>query len=170
MEPKKGKGSPPEQSEIGDWLEKLELGQYRVAFTENDIDFAVLPHLTDTDLKELGLTSLGHRKRLLAAIADRSATGPRPAAPETPHKPYGERRQVAILFADLSGFTALSRSLDAEQVHELVDGFASLVDGIIDGYGGSVDKHIGDAVMALFGAPRAHDDDCLLYTSPSPRD
>ena len=138
----------------------LGLGQYRRVFAENDIDFAVLPHLTDIDLKELGLTSLGHRKRLLAAINERSPSGPR-AAPETPLKPYGERRQVAILFADLSGFTALSRSLDAEQVHELVDGFTSLVDGIIDGYGGSVDKHIGDAVMALFGAPRAHDDDPL---------
>ena len=160
MEPKEGKGAPAGQPEIGDWLDKLGLGQYRRAFAENDIDFAVLPHLTDTDLKELGLSSLGHRKRLLAAINQRSASGPSPA-PETPLKPYGERRQVAILFADLSGFTALSRSLDAEQVHELVDGFASLVDGIIDGYGGSVDKHIGDAVMALFGTPRAHDDDPL---------
>jgi class 3 adenylate cyclase/tetratricopeptide (TPR) repeat protein len=160
LEPKEGKGAPAGQPEIGDWLDKLGLGQYRRAFAENDIDFAVLPHLTDTDLKELGLSSLGHRKRLLAAINQRSASGPSPA-PETPLKPYGERRQVAILFADLSGFTALSRSLDAEQVHELVDGFASLVDGIIDGYGGSVDKHIGDAVMALFGTPRAHDDDPL---------
>ena len=153
MEPKEGKGAPAGQPEIGDWLDKLGLGQYRRAFAENDIDFAVLPQLTDTDLKELGLGSLGHRKRLLAAINERSASGPR--------QPYGERRQVAILFADLSGFTALSRSLDAEQVHELVDGFASLVDGIIDGYGGSVDKHIGDAVMALFGTPRAHGDDPL---------
>jgi len=160
LEPKEGKGAPAEQSEISDWLDKLGLGQYRLAFAENDIDFAVLPHLTDTDLKELGLSSLGHRKRLLAAIIERSASGSRPAAEPAP-KPYGERRQVAILFADLSGFTALSRSLDAEQVHEVVDGFTSLVDGIIDGYGGSVDKHIGDAVMALFGAPRAHDDDPL---------
>jgi class 3 adenylate cyclase/tetratricopeptide (TPR) repeat protein len=161
LEPKEGKGAPAEQSEIGDWLDKLGLGQYRAAFAENDIDFAVLPHLTDTDLKELRLNSLGHRKRLLAAIVERSASGPRLASAETPHKPYGERRQVAILFADLSGFTALSRSLDAEQVHEVVDGFTSLVDGIIDGYGGSVDKHIGDAVMALFGAPQAHEDDPL---------
>lgn len=72
--------------------------------------------------------------------------------------PQGERRQVAILFADLSGFTALSHSLDAEQVHELVSRFTSLVDRIIADYGGSVDKHIGDAV---FGAPRAHDDNAL---------
>jgi class 3 adenylate cyclase/tetratricopeptide (TPR) repeat protein len=161
LEPEEGKGASPKQSEIGDWLDKLGLGQYRAAFAENDIDFAVLAHLTDGDLKELGLSSLGHRKRLLAAIVERSSDGPHPAIAETPHALYGERRQVAILFADLSGFTALSRSLDAEQVHELVDGFTSLVDGIIDGYGGSVDKHIGDAVMALFGAPRAHDDDPL---------
>jgi class 3 adenylate cyclase len=161
LEPEEGKGASPKQSETGDWLDKLGLGQYRAAFAENDIDFAILPHLTDGDLKELGLRSLGHRKRLLAAIVERSSDGPHSAIAETPHALYGERRQVAILFADLSGFTALSRSLDAEQVHELVDGFTSLVDGIIDGYGGSVDKHIGDAVMALFGAPRAHDDDPL---------
>jgi hypothetical protein len=110
LEPKEGKGAPAGQSEIGDWLDKLELGQYRRTFAENDIDFAVLPHLTDTDLKELGLGSLGHRKRLLAAINERSASGPRPA-PETPLKPYGERRQVAILFADLSGWRRQSNGL-----------------------------------------------------------
>jgi class 3 adenylate cyclase len=73
--------------------------------------------------------------------------------------PTGERRQVTVLFADLCGFTAMSQSLDPEEVHELVGRYTALVDGIVVGYGGTVDKHIGDAVMALFGAPRAHDDD-----------
>jgi class 3 adenylate cyclase/tetratricopeptide (TPR) repeat protein len=71
----------------------------------------------------------------------------------------GERRQVTILFADLCGFTTISRTLDPEEVRELVGRYTALVDGIVVGYGGTVDKHIGDAVMALFGAPRAHDDD-----------
>jgi class 3 adenylate cyclase/tetratricopeptide (TPR) repeat protein len=141
------------------WLEGLGLGRYASAFAENDIDFAVLSDLTDADLKELGIGSLGHRKRLLAALAERGA--PRLATTEPAPAPEGERRQVAILFADLSGFTALSRSLDAEQVRELVERFTALVDGVIVGYGGTVDKHIGDAVMALFGAPKAHDDDPL---------
>ena len=147
-------------SKIGDWLEGLGLGQYASAFAANDIDFAVLLDLSDGDLRELGVGSLGHRKRLLAAIAARGAV-PARASVEAVATPAGERRQVTILFADLSGFTALSRSLDAEQVHELVARFTSLVDGVIVGYGGSIDKHIGDAVMALFGAPRAHDDDPL---------
>ena len=73
----------------------------------------------------------------------------------------GERRQVAILFADLCGFTALSTRLDAEDLRRLVEGFYSRADAIIAQYGGTVDKHIGDAVMALFGAPIAHGDDAL---------
>jgi len=73
----------------------------------------------------------------------------------------GERRQVAILFADLCGFTALSAQLDAEDLRRLVEGFYACADAIVVQYGGSVDKHIGDAVMALFGAPIAHGDDAL---------
>jgi class 3 adenylate cyclase/tetratricopeptide (TPR) repeat protein len=152
-------GTIGDRSNLSEWLEGLGLGRYSSAFSENDIDFSLLPDLTDADLRELGVNSLGHRKRLLAAIAE---LGARPLrAVQVTRLPQGERRQVAILFADLSGFTALSHSLDAEQVHELVSRFTSLVDRIIADYGGSVDKHIGDAVMALFGAPRAHDDDAL---------
>ena len=163
MKPAEGNGERSNQpggapSGIADWLEEFGLGRYASAFAENDIDFSVLPDLSDADLRELGIGSLGHRKRLLAAIEARRAAPLRRAA-EPVDAPQGERRQATILFADLSGFTALSRSLDAEQVHELVARFTSMVDGVIVGYGGSIDKHIGDAVMALFGAPRAHDDD-----------
>jgi class 3 adenylate cyclase len=65
------------------------------------------------------------------------------------------------LFADLCGFTALAQSLDPEEVRELVARYTALLDGIVVSYGATVDKHIGDAVMALFGAPKAHDDDPL---------
>jgi len=141
-------GAPPE---IASWLEKLGLERYASAFIENDIDFTVLRDLSDADLRELGVGSLGHRKRLLAAIEARGRAPPQTTV-ERVAAPQGERRQVTILFADLSGFTALSRSLDAEQVHEVVARFTSRVDGVIVGYDGSIDKHIGDAVMALFGA------------------
>lgn len=141
---------------VEQWLRKLGLVQYAQALAENDIDFDVLRELTDGDLKELGVTSLGHRKRLLAAIGEL-----RSASPPTADRTAGERRQVTILFADLCGFTTLSRSLDPEEVRELVARFTAQVDGVVVGYGGTIDKHIGDAVMALFGAPRAHDDDCL---------
>jgi class 3 adenylate cyclase/tetratricopeptide (TPR) repeat protein len=90
-----------------------------------------------------------------AAASAKPAVSPEPAAPDD------ERRQVAILFADLSGFTALSSKLDAEDLRRLVQAFYAKVEGVIAHYGGTVDKHIGDAVMALFGAPIAHGDDAL---------
>ena len=51
--------------EIADWLQKLGLGQYAQRFAENDISFGILLHLTDQDLKELGVASLGHRRQLV---------------------------------------------------------------------------------------------------------
>ena len=145
--------------DLAQWLAELGLGQYVATFAENDIDFDVLAQLTDADLKELGVSSLGNRKRLLAAIAARVSASAVPVSHGEILK--GERRQVTILFADLCGFTALSQTLDPEEVRELVARYAALIDGIVVGYGGTIDKHIGDAVMALFGAPKAHDDDPL---------
>ncbi|MBT3628889.1 MAG: DUF2791 family P-loop domain-containing protein [Rhodospirillaceae bacterium] len=91
-----------------------------------------------------------------------AAAPPAPAAPveSVPEKtPSGERRQVTILFIDLSGYTRLSNELDAEQVHALLERFFGKVDSEIKNFGGAVDKHIGDAVMGVFGAPVAHDND-----------
>ncbi|MGF6775317.1 adenylate/guanylate cyclase domain-containing protein [Paraburkholderia sp. GAS334] len=154
--------------DIGQWLDALGLGQYASAFAGNDIDLSMLPQLTDADLKELGVLSLGHRKRMLAAIAGNGAATAAapvaqsaPSAPPASVAPSGERRQVTILFADLCGFTALSQTLDPEELRELTGRYTALVDGIVLGYGGTIDKHIGDAVMAIFGAPRAHDTDPL---------
>ena len=105
--------------DLAEWLKGLGLDRYSAVFAENDIDFDLLGQLTDDDLKDLGVTSFGNRKRLLAAIAERNAKPLSPAAiPQT-----GERRQVTILFADLCGFTALSQSLDPEEVHELVSNY-----------------------------------------------
>ncbi|SAK66016.1 adenylate/guanylate cyclase [Caballeronia temeraria] len=142
--------------DIAQWLSGLALGQYARTFADNDIDAAMLPALTDADLKELGVQSLGHRKRLLAAIGALAA-----ATPADEPAPPDDRRQVTVLFADLCGYTALSQTVDAEELRELVGCFTGIVDGIVLAYGGTVDKHIGDAVMALFGAPRAHETDSL---------
>ena len=81
------------------------------------------------------------------------------ATPEHAAEPIMERRQVTILFADLSGFTCLTESLSQEELHRVMLRFFTEVDSILMSYGGVVDKHIGDAVMALFGAPVAHDND-----------
>ncbi len=142
------------------WLSGLGLGQYARAFAENDIDASTLPELTSDDLKELGVASVGHRRKLLNAIASLAEpAAPGPAETRSVPDLTGERRQVTVLFADLCGFTRLSGELDAEELHDLLGRYFQTVDAIIEGYDGTIDKHIGDAVMALFGAPVAHGDD-----------
>ena len=154
------------EADIGRWLEGLGLGQYEASFRANAIDAATLPHLTADDLKELGVTAVGHRRRLLDAlaglVAPQSAASPKePAEPKPPAGlgPPGEWRQVAVLFADLCGYTALSRELDAEAIHALLGRFFACADSLVEAHGGRVDKHIGDCVMAVFGAPVAHGND-----------
>ena len=73
--------------------------------------------------------------------------------------PGGERRQVTILFADITGYTRLSSELDPEELHALLERYFDTVDGLIRDFGGTVDKHIGDAVMGVFGAPVSHGND-----------
>jgi len=70
-----------------------------------------------------------------------------------------ERRLATVVFADLSGFTAMSEHADPEDVRALVDRCVVLLSEIVDRYGGNVDKIIGDAVLAVWGAPHAYEDD-----------
>ena len=121
-----------------------------------------LPHLTENDLKELGLP-IGPRRKVIAAIAAlREETSP-PQRPQTAARAVdaqAERRQVTVLFADLVGYTRLSRMLDAEQIHSLLERFFTCVDRIIEEHGGRVDKHIGDCGDGgVWGAPVAHGND-----------
>src|SRR5262245_22589206 len=100
--------------QIADWLGKLGLSEYAERFAENDIDFTILSDLTDQDLEKIGIASLGHRRKLLRAIAnletiEKSAPAvavPAPAAPLP--LDIAERRQVTVMFSDLVGSTALS--------------------------------------------------------------
>jgi len=145
--------------EVRAWLGELGLEQYADSFIANGVDTDLLPELTNDDLKDLGVARLADRKCLLKAIAALSEEGgtAQPAAAGPPSE--GERRQVTVLFADLTGFTQLSSELGAEETHELLNRYFETVDRIVEGYGGSIDKHIGDNVMAVFGAPLAHDND-----------
>src|SRR6202030_2646503 len=102
--------------DLGEWLKGLGLGQYAQRFTENDIDFALLTKLTDADLKELGVASLGHRKKLLEAIADRNPAAPSPTPAQPKVQDAAERRQVTVMFSDLVGSTALSARMDPEDL------------------------------------------------------
>src|SRR5499427_1810229 len=155
--------------DITRWLGALGLQEYEHAFRESDIDTAVLPELTSDDLIALGVTSIGHRRKLLAAIAAlRPATQ---SAVETtaagstslahPHTPVAdaERRQVTLMFCDLVGSTALSSQLDPEDLREVIAAYHSCVAQTIGRYDGVVAKYMGDGVLAYFGYPQAHEDD-----------
>ena len=97
--------------------------------------------------------------RSVAALGGGAPGNAVPAPKGEANLPKGERRQVTVLFADLSNFTGLSESLDMEETHALLNRYFSAVDGLVENYGGSIDKHIGDGVMAVFGAPIAHSND-----------
>lgn len=144
-----------------DWLEANGLAQFSSLFDENEIDLDAARDLTEDDLRELGI-AMGPRKKLLRAIAnlnsDEAAIPPEPAEAQTA-SPAGERRQVTILFADISGYTRLSGEMDAEETHAMLSAYFTAADGIVESFGGTVDKHIGDSVMAVFGAPVAYGND-----------
>ena len=153
--------------DLSAWLRSLGLEQYEQAFRDNAVEPDVLPRLTAADLEELGVSLVGHRRKLLDAIAWlRAAEAPAfqdqqnaPAAPPAPADPVGERRQVTVLFADLAGFMAWGQQLDAEELHALIEQFFGCTDRVILEHGGHIDKHIGDCVMGVFGAPVAHGND-----------
>src|SRR6185312_9888021 len=145
--------------QVADWLEKLGLGQYAQRFAENDIDFAVLAKLNDADLKELGVTSLGHRKRLSEAIAERAAAAPSPTPVEPKAPDVAERRQVTVMFSDLVGSTALSARMDPEDLREVISSYQKCVAEVVQRFAGFVAKYMGDGVLVYFGYPQAHEDD-----------
>src|SRR5215472_417698 len=144
--------------DIEAWLRGLELEQYAPAFRDNDIDGAVLRSLTAGDLREIGITSVGHRRRLLDAIkalpADTEAVSASPRS-ET----AAERRQLTVMFCDLVGSTALASRLDPEDLREVIGAYHKCVAETIGRFDGFVAKYMGDGVLAYFGYPSAHEDD-----------
>ena len=145
-------------------LRSLSLEQYEQVFRDHSIDAEILPKLTAEDLNDMGIAIVGHRRRLLEAFSALCAVAPAAAVPPAlatgaVAQPEGDRRPVTVLFADLADYTMMSRSLDPETVHALLDGFFECVDRIVEDHGGHVDKHIGDCVMGVFGAPVAHTND-----------
>jgi class 3 adenylate cyclase len=151
------------------WLRSLGLGKYEAAFRENDIDETVLPGLTEEHLKQLGVTSLGHRVKLLDAIAAlrNDASGKTQyvdattasSAPSAPPEDHAERRQVTVMFSDLVGSTALSARMDPEDLREVISAYQKCVAETVQRFGGFVAKYMGDGVLVYFGYPQAHEDD-----------
>jgi class 3 adenylate cyclase/predicted ATPase len=147
--------------QIVDWLEELGMSEYAERFAANDIDISVLRHLTDQDLKELGL-SLGHRRKMLAAIgalAAPAAANREPRTAEGKIQAGAERRQVTVMFSDLVGSTALSGRMDPEDLREVISAYQHSVGETVRRFGGFVANYMGDGVLAYFGYPQAHEDD-----------
>jgi class 3 adenylate cyclase/tetratricopeptide (TPR) repeat protein len=152
--------------DVARWLENLGLARYARTFVDNDIDFEVLPHLSEQDLEKLGI-SLGHRKKLLRAIAALSAkAGSLRAAPMAEEMqsalrrhPEAERRQLTVMFVDLVGSTALSASLDPEDMGQVIQTYQECCAEVLKRWDGHIGKYQGDGVVAYFGYPKAHEDD-----------
>ena len=154
--------------EVGDWLERLGLSGYAAAFAENDIEFDLLPELTDADLEKLGVASLGHRKRLLKAISalpsaavPLASTPPANAASEVPRpvSSDAERRQLTVMFCDLVGSVALSEQLDPEDLREIIHVYQRCCTGVSERFRSFIARYMGDGLLIYFGYPQAHEDD-----------
>jgi class 3 adenylate cyclase len=168
--------------QVSDWLEKLGMSEYARRFADNDIDFTILGDLTDQDLEKIGVASLGHRRKLLRAIAALNAGRAAPAgpsanraaamtlaavpiagaaapSPSTAPNVTGERRYLTVMFCDLVGSTGISAQLDAEEWRDLVGSYLDAASAAVAEMGGHVAKKLGDGLLALFGYPLAHEND-----------
>jgi class 3 adenylate cyclase/predicted ATPase len=152
--------------DIAAWLRKLGLERYEEAFRGNEIDAEILPKLTADDLKEIGVTTVGHRRKLLEAITalaepasapQAKLSAPAEIAPRT--RSAAERRQLTVMFCDLVGSTELSARLDPEDMGALIRTYQESCAEGVKQWEGHVAKYMGDGVLAYFGYPRAHEDD-----------
>jgi class 3 adenylate cyclase len=160
--------------DIDGWLRGIGLAQYAAMFRANDIDIKLLGRLTNDDLKDIGVVSFGHRKKLLDAIAELHSA-PAAASAATPVMPApisaavvpppiskavesaAERRHLTVMLCDLVGSTAISAQLDAEEWRDLVRAYLDAASAAVVEMGGHVAKKLGDGLMALFGYPHAQE-------------
>src|SRR5262249_4478767 len=145
--------------DVASWLRSLGLEKYEAVFRENEIGAEVLSELTEPDLEKLGVP-LGHRKRLLKAIATLGAEQMLAARSPSPvHPDMAERRQVTVMFSDLVGSTALSARMDPEDLREVISAYQKCVAETVQRFGGFVAKYMGDGGLVSFGYPRAQEDE-----------
>jgi class 3 adenylate cyclase/tetratricopeptide (TPR) repeat protein len=158
--------------DITAWLRGLGLDQYAQAFRDNGIEPRVLPDLTADDLKDIGITMVGHRRILLKAVSALREPTPQagasgdhwpamriPGQKTEPAPAEAERRQLTVLFCDLVGSTALSARLDPEDLRAVIGAYHRCCTGVIERAGGFVAKYMGDGLLAYFGYPRADEHD-----------
>src|SRR5262247_4050347 len=152
--------------DVGSWLRGLGFERYEAAFRENEIDGTVLSTLTADDLKDLGVGIVGHRRKLLNAIAAlRAEANAKVPFPDTlptidkSPKDAAERRHLTVMICDLVGSTALSGRLDPEDMSAVIDAYHATCARITRTYDGFLAEFRGDGILAYFGYPLAHEDD-----------
>lgn len=154
--------------DVASWLRGLGLGQYAAAFEDNAVDAETLRELTAEDLKELGVSLVGHRRKLLAAISrlkEKPASTGSDAELENSNPDNAteidaaERRQLTVMFCDLVGSTKLSAQLDPEDLRQVIGDYQAAVADEVTKLGGFVAKYMGDGVLVYFGYPHAHEED-----------
>ena len=152
--------------DLGGWLRSLGLEQYEATFRANAIDDSVLPSLTAEDLQELGVGAVGHRRKLLNAIAAlRADADVKVASPDAfstideSARNTAERRRVTVMFSDLVGSTALSARMDPEDLREVISAYQKCVTETVHRFDGFVARYMGDGVLVYFGYPQAHEHD-----------
>ena len=150
--------------DVADWLRKLGLEQYEPAFRANEIDERVLPRLTAEDLKDLGVSLVGHRRKLLAAIAALQSDVSAPASAPAPLRTdSAERRQLTVMFCDLVGSTPLSSQLDPEDLLEVIAAYHHAVAKVVAESDGFIARYMGMASWFI-SVTRKH-----MRTTPSER-
>ena len=141
--------------DVAEWLRGLGLGQYAPAFRDNDIDGEVLRRLTGEDLRELGVVSVGHRRRLLDGVAALGNARLGPGAPFPPAPAFApveaERRQLTVMFCDLVDSTMLASRFDPEELGEVLGAYHRCTAEVVGRFDGFLAKYLGDGVLAYFG-------------------
>ena len=163
---------PGTELDLHAWLEQLGLAAYAQTFVDHHVDAELLPKLTGDDLREMGIGSVGHRRRLLDAAAQLRAAPPAAEAPPAPSPmqrpppeaaarsaPSVQRRQITVVFCDLVGSTALSARVDPEDLRDYLNHFRNLLARLVQQHSGWIAQYLGDGVLAYFGYPEAHEHD-----------
>jgi class 3 adenylate cyclase len=155
-------------SDIRQWLQSLDLGEYADAFEENRVDLSLISDLDHTVLKEIGVTVIGDRIRILKAAQNaesetdshknESTHASRPSLQVHPGS-EAERRHLTVLFCDLVGSTALSESMDPEQYRDVLTTYQSAAAAAVQRFDGYIARYMGDGLLVYFGYPQAHEDD-----------
>jgi class 3 adenylate cyclase/tetratricopeptide (TPR) repeat protein len=145
--------------DIAAWLRELGLERYESVFRDNEIDAQILPKLTADDLRDIGVTAVGHRRKLVEAIAALTAADETAPRRREAARTRAERRQLTVLFCDLVGSTELSARLDPEDMSEIIRTYQDACAEVIGRWDGHVARYLGDGVLAYFGYPSAREDD-----------